>query len=100
MEKKKNILFRIIFLLALLVNCGLAVYSNGGLNTINIELTPNENAVEPVLCSDNLLVFDDPTNQFYNFRIADLPESQSGVTDDCSVIHNFCISVWHPPEIS
>jgi hypothetical protein len=100
MERKRYILFRAIFLLALLLSSGATAYSSGMLNTYSIELTTDEVAVEPGLCTDNQLVFDDQSDRFYSFRIADLPEFLHGVPDDCSVIHNFCISVWHPPKIS
>jgi hypothetical protein len=100
MGRKRYILFRIIFLLAILVNSGVTVSSDGVLNTKSIELTPNENAVEPGLWSDNTIVFDEQREQFYNFRLADIHESYHGVPDDFSILHNFCISVWHPPEIS
>ena len=99
MGRKRYIRFRIIFLLAILVNSGVTV-SDGVLNTNRIELTANNNAMEPGLCSDKTLVFDDQTDQFYNFVIADLPESHPSVQDNCSINHKFSISVWHPPKIS
>jgi hypothetical protein len=99
MKRKRNILFRVIFLLALLVNSGAVVYSNFNLDSTTIELISNENNVEPGFSTDNNYAFDDQTDRFYTFRLTDLPESHLLASDSCSVIQNFCISVWHPPEI-
>lgn len=71
MKRKRNILFRVIFLLALLVNSGAVVYSNSNfsLNSNSIELTSNENAVEPGFSTDNNFAFNDQTDRFYTFRL-------------------------------
>jgi hypothetical protein len=99
MKRKRNILFRVIFLLALLVNSGVVVYSSFILNSNSIELTSNENSVEPGFSTANNFAFDDLTDQFYTFGLTDLPESHLLAPEGCSIVHNFCISVWHPPKI-
>jgi hypothetical protein len=99
MKRKKNILFRIVFLLLLLASFGVVEYYNAGLYTNRIELTSNENTVEPVFNADNNLLFDYQTDNHFTFRLTELKESHLQGQDDFSIIPSFCISVWRPPEI-
>jgi hypothetical protein len=99
MKRRKNILFRIIFLLFLLACFGVVEYSNTGLYTNKIELASNENIVSPGFSTDNNPAFDFQTEHFYTFRLTDIAESHLQGPDDFSIVPSFCITVWRPPEI-
>jgi hypothetical protein len=100
MKRKQNILFRIIFLLALLVNIGLVEYSGISIFTNKIESFSGENGEESLFNADNTHVFENFTDQVCYIRLKDLQELHLRVPDDCHSIQNFCVSVWHPPKIT
>ncbi len=100
MKIHRKILFRIIFLLAVLFCYGINVYSNYNVHSYSIEQTAGTNTVENSLSSDIDSSNEDQNNQFDEFDCIGKPIFQIPNTNNYFSTYNFCFSVWQPPKNS
>jgi len=95
-----KILFRIIFLIAVLFCFEMDVYSNCNNLTNSIEISTCGNVVENSFNSEWDSCDDDQINFFNKPGLLIEPGSQQSALTNCFVLLNSSVSVWHPPKIS
>jgi hypothetical protein len=99
MQRKRKILLKFIFFMAVLFSIGTQVCSNYNLRQISPEIV-----ADSILCENNLSLDIDSVNGDLialssTSGSAEEYVCQMKIPHDCSIIINFCLSVWQPPKI-
>jgi hypothetical protein len=95
-----NLLFRIIFLMAVLFSFEINVYSNDNVQLNNMEVSTGRNVVENSFNSNLDLCDDDQITNFNRPGLLIEFRSQPQILQNFFLILNGSVSVWHPPKIS
>jgi len=98
MKIAKHILFRILFIIAVLFCLGLEVYSEYHSPAHNVELSEKMNCTDNIASLDSDAFDDDHMNQTYEIfwmaeRISYLP-----ITNNPFRGHEFSFANWQPPQ--
>jgi len=100
MKRKRNMLFRVVFLFALLFKMGLLSYSDLRNPVYSHEITSDESNFDNFSVSDIIALDENmAADQSGTIWTAELPESKTQITDSNSILYSYCISIWQPPEI-
>ncbi len=100
MKVSKNILFRLLFLTAVLFCLGLEVYTYYKTPICNTELTSEQNCVDNNVLSEVDSFEDDHINQvnessFFVLQLQIIP-----ISNDSFLLNEFFFSSWQPPKYS
>lgn len=99
MKRKRKILFKIIFLLAVFFSIGNDAYSYLRIHPYNIELSTDKNSSENSFRPDIDSVNDDQIDHSYKSGLIAGSICQIPIPRNCSIVYTFYFSVWQPPKI-
>ena len=100
MKVTKHILFRLLFLFAVLFCLGLEAYSYYNSPICNIELSSERNCEENNVFSSTDTLEDDHINQAYKPFYLDDQNVLIPILNDEFLLQYFSFSSWQPPKYS
>jgi hypothetical protein len=95
---KRNILFRIIFLLVVFISFGKAAYPNFNQQPFNVEQSMSVDNHTKSFSSHNESITEDFIDQPYKYIFTEEAKCQLPNSLNCSKIYGFCLSIWQPPK--
>jgi hypothetical protein len=98
MKRASKILFRIIFLMAVLFSAGLNTYSNSDIHTTISDHPVMENCGDNNFFQDVDFFDDEQINQNSDFFSGADFLYQIHIPQNCILIPNYPTSVWQPPK--
>jgi hypothetical protein len=99
MKRQKKILFKIIFLLVVFFSYGINAHSDFDRQLFAIDLSTENNNVEDRFSSNNNSMNEDQIDTLDKFKLTGEPISQKLISQNFSLVYNFCLSIWQPPKI-
>lgn len=99
MKRKRKLLFKIIFILAVFFSIGIDAYSNFNMHPYSTELSTGKNSAENSFRSDIDSMNEDQIDPSYKFDLTDGTFCQIPFPWNCSIVYTFYFSIWQPPKI-
>lgn len=99
MNRSKNLLFNILFLIAVLFSYGINTFSNHGINSIKIE-SSQCNSFNNELSSEENSFEDDQISQSVGLFTALDQKNKILVVKKYLLINSPLYSIWQPPKLS
>jgi hypothetical protein len=100
MKMQKNILFRLLFIAAVLFCLGLEVHSDYNTLVCNVELSSGMNCEDNNLSSDVDAFDDDHINQVHELNLVAEPVFWIPTPKYIFLLPEFSYSGWQPPKYS
>ena len=98
MKRQRKILFRFIFLLAIVYCFGINAYSNYNMQPNSVVLPTGGNSEENIFFSDVDFFDDEQINQIFEFITAVDSVYWIPFTQSCFLISRYPTSIWQPPK--
>jgi hypothetical protein len=100
MKESKHILFRLLFLIAILFCLGLEVYTYYNTPVCNMEVSSKQNCEDNNVLSEVDSFEDDHINQVYEPLYLDEQKIFIPFSNNDFLLNDFSFSSWQPPKYS